>query len=83
MDVTAEGIETERDLDLVRGLGAAYGQGYLFSRPLPADKLTAWWLERTGAGIPAPGIPAPAVPAPSGAPAPAGAPVAAGDAVRP
>ena len=34
MDVVAEGIETEKQLQRLVGLGCAYGQGYLFSRPL-------------------------------------------------
>ena len=36
--VIAEGIETESDLDALRGLGVQYGQGYLLGRP---DKLPA------------------------------------------
>ena len=31
----AEGIETERDRDRARSLGAQWGQGYLFARPRP------------------------------------------------
>lgn len=34
MDVTAEGIEDELQLQNLRGLDCKYGQGYLFSRPL-------------------------------------------------
>ena len=34
MGVVAEGIETEHQLDLLKGLGCEYGQGYLFGRPL-------------------------------------------------
>lgn len=33
--VVAEGIETERHLDLARAYGAQYGQGYLLGRPGP------------------------------------------------
>jgi diguanylate cyclase (GGDEF)-like protein len=36
LDVIAEGIETTRELELVRELGCTHGQGYLFSRPAPA-----------------------------------------------
>lgn len=32
-EVVAEGIETEQQLSLVRELGIAYGQGYLFCKP--------------------------------------------------
>jgi EAL domain-containing protein (putative c-di-GMP-specific phosphodiesterase class I) len=36
--LTAEGIETEEQRDLLMELGCAYGQGYWFSPPLPADE---------------------------------------------
>jgi diguanylate cyclase (GGDEF)-like protein/PAS domain S-box-containing protein len=35
--VVAEGIETERQRDLLYSLQCDYGQGYLYSRPLPRD----------------------------------------------
>jgi diguanylate cyclase (GGDEF)-like protein/PAS domain S-box-containing protein len=35
----AEGIETEQQYALLRDLGCDYGQGYLMSRPVPADEL--------------------------------------------
>lgn len=44
MDVIAEGVETIHHLHQLRILGCQYGQGYLFSRPLPAvdaEKLLA------------------------------------------
>ncbi|MBC7858695.1 MAG: EAL domain-containing protein, partial [Burkholderiaceae bacterium] len=36
MRVIGEGIETEAQRDLLLGAGCDYGQGYWFSRPLPA-----------------------------------------------
>jgi diguanylate cyclase (GGDEF)-like protein len=39
--VVAEGIETEAVLERVAELGCDAGQGYLLSRPLPAEALTA------------------------------------------
>ena len=36
MRVTAEGIETEAQLDLLRGMGCDEGQGYLLGAPCPA-----------------------------------------------
>ncbi|PKN08014.1 MAG: two-component system response regulator [Deltaproteobacteria bacterium HGW-Deltaproteobacteria-8] len=38
LDVVAEGIETERQRDFLADLSCEYGQGYLFSRPLPQDR---------------------------------------------
>jgi len=37
--VIAEGVETGEQLALLRSLGCEYGQGYFFSKPLPADDL--------------------------------------------
>ncbi|MDP2877315.1 MAG: EAL domain-containing protein [Holophaga sp.] len=36
MRVTAEGIETKEQLEMLRALNCDQGQGYFFSRPLPA-----------------------------------------------
>lgn len=38
MEVVAEGIETKRQLDLLRLHGCEFGQGYIFSRPVDADE---------------------------------------------
>jgi diguanylate cyclase (GGDEF)-like protein len=43
--VIAEGVETRAQLDTLRGLGCESAQGYLFSRPVPANEL-AVLLER-------------------------------------
>jgi EAL domain-containing protein (putative c-di-GMP-specific phosphodiesterase class I) len=38
--VVAEGIETEQELNFLRLLRCDEGQGYLFAKPQPADKLS-------------------------------------------
>lgn len=35
LDIVAEGIETQDELDQLRELSCQYGQGYFFARPLP------------------------------------------------
>ena len=39
LDVIAEGIEHEAQLSELQRLGCDYGQGHLFSRALPAEKI--------------------------------------------
>jgi diguanylate cyclase (GGDEF)-like protein len=39
IQVVAEGVETQRQRELLRLSGCPYGQGFLFSEPLPADKI--------------------------------------------
>jgi diguanylate cyclase (GGDEF)-like protein len=39
VETTAEGVETEDQFLLLRATGCTHAQGYLFSRPVPADKL--------------------------------------------
>ena len=43
----AEGIETEEQYRYLRWLGCEYGQGFLFSHPLPPGEIEALW-ERGG-----------------------------------
>ena len=38
MEVVAEGVETRAQLEALRALRCRRGQGFLFSRPLPADQ---------------------------------------------
>jgi EAL domain-containing protein (putative c-di-GMP-specific phosphodiesterase class I) len=49
LDVVAEGIETEQHRLLLADGGCAYGQGYLFSRPIPEADVPKW-LGRHAAG---------------------------------
>jgi EAL domain-containing protein (putative c-di-GMP-specific phosphodiesterase class I) len=49
LQLVAEGIEQPEQAATLRALGCQYGQGYLFSRPLPADALGALLHEADGA----------------------------------
>ena len=49
--VVAEGIEDAEQLEALRGLNCALGQGYLFARPLPPGEIEAFV-----AALPAPVI---------------------------
>jgi EAL domain-containing protein (putative c-di-GMP-specific phosphodiesterase class I) len=42
----AEGIETAEQLAVVAGLGCELGQGYLFSRPVPPEQISAMFGTR-------------------------------------
>jgi len=44
MDVVAEGIEREVELDRLLGIGCEFGQGYLFARPMPFSDAAAFLL---------------------------------------
>jgi diguanylate cyclase (GGDEF)-like protein len=40
MDVVAEGIEKEKQIEILRTLQCEYGQGYFFAKPLPVQAIT-------------------------------------------
>ena len=63
LSVTAEGVETEIQLERLRALGCQRGQGYHFARPMPADEATAFLLRSEAAAI------SPEVPTTPGPPA--------------
>ena len=43
--VIAEGVETDKQLELLKGLGCAMVQGYYFSRPIPAPDFEAEFVQ--------------------------------------
>ena len=44
LEVVAEGVETQAQQDILRGLGCDQLQGFYYARPMPADKLQLWAL---------------------------------------
>jgi EAL domain-containing protein (putative c-di-GMP-specific phosphodiesterase class I) len=48
MSTTAEGVETEAQLDLVRQQGCTEVQGFLFSPPLPGSAISKLFAETSG-----------------------------------
>lgn len=48
--VVAEGVESELTLELLQDIGCEYGQGFLFSRPLPYERLEAWFGAQVESG---------------------------------
>jgi diguanylate cyclase (GGDEF)-like protein len=54
LSVVAEGVETATCWRTLRSLGCDEAQGYLISKPLPADQFVAWcerWREREGVAL--------------------------------
>jgi diguanylate cyclase (GGDEF)-like protein/PAS domain S-box-containing protein len=46
MNVVAEGVENEVQLAALRDLGCDFGQGFLWSTPVPADVAARWLVDR-------------------------------------
>ena len=50
LETVAEGVELVEQADRLRTLKCDIGQGYLFSRPLPSDAISAFLQERSASG---------------------------------
>lgn len=51
LKVTAEGVETKSQLDLLLEYGCDEVQGYLFSKPVPLPSIEAYLEKNTNAEI--------------------------------
>jgi diguanylate cyclase (GGDEF)-like protein len=49
MRTLAEGVETQRQLDLATELGCTFAQGFHIARPMPAEDVPEWMASRTTA----------------------------------
>lgn len=41
LNVIAEGVETEEQLEILQSIGCRHFQGYLFGKPVPIEKFNA------------------------------------------
>lgn len=46
LETVAEGVEEEMHAEFLRGLGCDVAQGFLYSKPVPAQELTAYWQKK-------------------------------------
>jgi EAL domain-containing protein (putative c-di-GMP-specific phosphodiesterase class I) len=51
LELIAEGIETEAVAATLRSAGIRHGQGFLYSRAVPADQLITWVRRRLRTGV--------------------------------
>lgn len=47
LSVTAEGVETVKQLHILEGLGCDLAQGFLWNPPLPRDEMERWLVEHS------------------------------------
>jgi EAL domain-containing protein (putative c-di-GMP-specific phosphodiesterase class I) len=47
LDAVAEGVETPAQWELLREYGVQVGQGYVWSRPMPAEAVPGWLAEQS------------------------------------
>jgi EAL domain-containing protein (putative c-di-GMP-specific phosphodiesterase class I) len=65
LDVVAEGVEDGETWELLKQMGCTYAQGYLLSKPMPAEEFLAWISARGTGALPAPRAEVAAVPLPA------------------
>lgn len=46
LELLAEGVENERQLNVLKSIGCQYGQGYYWSKPLPADEYEQFYMNQ-------------------------------------
>ena len=46
LTATAEGVETEGELAVLRALGCDQVQGFLLGRPVPAEQWESYWQKK-------------------------------------
>jgi len=46
LKVIAEGVETKRELEILKEIGCDFAQGYLFSKPVPKTEIEKLLIER-------------------------------------
>jgi EAL domain-containing protein (putative c-di-GMP-specific phosphodiesterase class I) len=51
LEVIAEGVELEYQLVTIKGLDCHFGQGFLFSKPLPSDAIDTWMQSEKGPAV--------------------------------
>ncbi len=51
LELVAEGVETCLQYDELRELGCQYGQGFAWSRPIPAGEFARRWLIDNGSRV--------------------------------
>ena len=52
METTAEGVEIQDEIDLIRALGCSHIQGYVYGRPAPADEVLQQLSAQAGVATP-------------------------------
>ncbi|HIL18843.1 MAG TPA: EAL domain-containing protein, partial [Gammaproteobacteria bacterium] len=51
MQTIAEGVESREHASQLAGLGCDIGQGYLYSKPLPAADFVEWLVEQSRSSV--------------------------------